>query len=308
MTTWIIVIPLVIIALFIIIKQSKNKKMNFPPSTSGIPLSEIDRLEHTLNKKLPEYYKNFLMNYPDDLVKLGHPYNTVSELSLPNDADRLIEINEDESPPSNILLIGVNGLGDFYYLILDDNPKKVYEFPHDAPPFIDGDTSKIDWKAPWGYSDLNELIGELKETLVEEPLTKEEEASNQKELDFLNNFVVSTSIVCEMRDELLTNRNLETADVYPKQINANDVANSFEVEPSLFVGYPQDTKINYSFLVTVDNEGTATKWDYLGGDNMLIIDEVNKNIQNLQFENAVKNSNPVESFVLVNYQFCLLKS
>ena len=139
--------------------------MNFPPSTSGMPQSEIDRLEQTLNKKLPDYYKNFLMNYPDDLVKLGHPYNTVSELSLPNDADRLIEINEDEYPPSNILLIGVNGLGDFYYLILDGNPKKVYEFPHDAPPFIDGDSNKIDWSAPWGYPDLNGLIDELKETL-----------------------------------------------------------------------------------------------------------------------------------------------
>ena len=139
--------------------------MTYPPSNSGMTESEIDRLEKALNKKLPDFYRNFLMNYPDDLVKLGAPYNTVSELSLPNNADRLIEINVDENPPSNVLVIGVNGIGDFYYLILDDNPQKVHEFPHDDPPFIDGDIEKIDWKKPWGYSNLNELIIELKKTL-----------------------------------------------------------------------------------------------------------------------------------------------
>jgi len=281
--------------------------MIFLPSNSGMTESEIDRIEQTLNKKLPDFYKDFLTNYPDDLVKLGYPYNTVSELSLPNNADRLIEINQDESPPSDILLIGVNGLGDFYYLILDDNPKKVYEFPHDDPPFVDGDSKNIDWKKPWGYSDLTELIAELKETLKEEPADEKKVESDQKELSDLKLFDVVTTIECEMRDELLTNRKLETADSYPVPINALEIANSFQVESSFFMGYPQDYTITYSYLVSVNKNGIVIKPDFLVGDNMQITDDVSKNIVNIQFEPAIKNNEPVDSYVLVTYKFELEK-
>lgn len=131
-------------------------------SNTGLTDEEIIELEQKLNKKLPKNYRSFLQNYPDDIVKLGYPYNTVSELSLPNTVERIVEVNDYEDVDENILVIGVNGLGDFYYLILDEDPKIVYEFPHDSPPVENG---KVIWNEPWAYPNIKALIKELKETL-----------------------------------------------------------------------------------------------------------------------------------------------
>ena len=96
-------------------------------SSSGLNDDQILELEQKLNKKIPKSYRDFLQNYPNELIKLGYPYNTVSELSLPNTVERIVEINEFEEVDKNILVIGVNGLGDFYYIILDEDTNKIHE-------------------------------------------------------------------------------------------------------------------------------------------------------------------------------------
>jgi hypothetical protein len=131
---------------------------------------EISRLEKTINKNLPEWYKKFLINYPDDLINLGAPYNTVSELSLPNSADRLVEINNYESAPINILVIGEDGLGNFYYVILTDNNTRIYLFNHEAPTFIDEQEEQVDWRQSYDlvFENIKELVDYLKVTLTAE--------------------------------------------------------------------------------------------------------------------------------------------
>ena len=126
---------------------------------------DIQELEGAIDKKLPDFYRKFLIDYPDDLVRLGSPYNTVSELSLPNTAKRLIEINELENPPKDILVIGVDGLGNFYYIILNNSDNKIYLFNHEEQTFLDGKSDQIDYGKSWSFvfQNLDELIKELRE-------------------------------------------------------------------------------------------------------------------------------------------------
>lgn len=136
---------------------------------AGLNIFEINRLESTIGKKLPDFYKEFLLNYPEELVELGAPYNTVSELSLPNTVERLIEVSDFENPPENVLVIGVDGLGNCYYILLENEDTRIYQFDHEDPVFIDVNNEIIDWEQSWDlqYDSLNDLIADLKEKLAE---------------------------------------------------------------------------------------------------------------------------------------------
>ena len=138
------------------------------PSASGLPQAEIERLERALGKRLPEFYRQFLRTYPDDLVSLGAPYNTVSELHLPNRVDDLIAISDFGDPPADVLIIGVDGLGNCYYLLLSNADTTVYLFNHEDPVFLDDETEVIDWRRSSAreYAGLDELVAELRESLA----------------------------------------------------------------------------------------------------------------------------------------------
>jgi hypothetical protein len=137
------------------------------PSASGLPRAEVERLERTLGKKLPEFYRQFLRTYPDDLVSLGAPYNTVSELHLPNRVDELIAIGDFGDPPADVLIIRVDGLGNCYFLILDDSDTTVYLFNHEDPVFLDEENEVIDWRRSSAreYASLDDLVADLRESL-----------------------------------------------------------------------------------------------------------------------------------------------
>lgn len=124
---------------------------------------DLIKIEQTIKKKLPDFYKNFLLNYPETLVNLGAPYNTVSELHLPNTAEGIIEISDFENPPQNVLVIGVDGLGNCYYILPDNKDTKIYLFNHEAPEFLDDSLEVIDWHNSWelSYNNLDEFIKDL---------------------------------------------------------------------------------------------------------------------------------------------------
>jgi len=131
--------------------------------------TDIINIELAIHKKLPDFYKHFLLNYPEELVNLGAPYNTVSELHLPNSVDGIIEISDFGSPPDNVLVIGVDGLGNCYYLFLDDIHHRIYLLNHESPEFLDGDQEILDWRKSWelSYHDLPEFIADLKKKFKE---------------------------------------------------------------------------------------------------------------------------------------------
>ena len=93
-----------------------------------------------------------MMSYPDDLVTLGAPYNTVSELSLPNTVEGIIRVNQTaDEAPQNILFIGKNGSGDSYYVILDKDRGTIYLTQNDWPTYLDEEKTQVDWEK--SYSD-----------------------------------------------------------------------------------------------------------------------------------------------------------
>ncbi len=130
---------------------------------------DIETLKKTLNKKLPEWYSSFLTNYPEYLIELGAPSNTVSYFSLPNTLERLIEINDDFGDiPEFILIIGVDGCGNFYYIILGDENSKIYLHDHEIPV----EDSTIDIRESWKKGEfcgnnIEEFIEFLKEIMDE---------------------------------------------------------------------------------------------------------------------------------------------
>lgn len=264
---------------------------------------EIDRLEKSINKRIPDWYKDFLMNYPEDLVNLGAPYNTVSELSLPNSADRLIEISNYEDCPNNILVIGIDGLGNFYYVILDDNDTRIYLFDHEDPTYIDNNEDKIDWRKSYElvFENMDELIAHLNDTLAED----DHEESTTAGSNYLQPSEVNVVIECEMNDEWQKNRDLEVADSYPYSINNSEVISLLKVESSLIEGYPKNHTITYSYLVSVNKKGELTEADFRGGDNMAITEDVNENIKHLKFKPGLRDNNPVDSNTIVRYKFKL---
>lgn len=141
--------------------------------------------------------------------------------------------------------------------------------------------------------------------LKEEQLYKYGEEISKKEFSMFENPFVVTEIVCEMKNEWLTNRDLETADKYPVPTNSHPISKKFTAPLSLFDGYPQDYDLSYSYFVTVDENGNVIKKDFTIADNRRITQEVEEAIQNLKFVPATKDDKKVKSYTFVKFKFRL---
>src|SRR5690606_40785837 len=117
--------------------------------------------------------------------------------------------------------------------------------------------------------------------------------------------IVVTEIVCEMENDWLTNRDLETADKYPVPTNSQPIAKNFTAPISLFEGYPQDYALSYTYFVTVDENGNVIKKEFSVADNGRIAQEVEEAIQNLKFVPATKDDKKVQSYTFVKFKFRL---
>lgn len=141
--------------------------------------------------------------------------------------------------------------------------------------------------------------------IEEETIYKKGEKVSQKKFDKFKNPYVETTIICEIQNEWLTNRELETADTYPVAKNADDLSKGFKVDKSFFDGYPQDHELSYSYFVNVDDKGNITKMDFLVASNGRITQEVEANISKLKFTPATKDNKPVISYSIVKHSFKL---
>ena len=121
---------------------------------------------------------------------------------------------------------------------------------------------------------------------------------------FKNPFVI-TDIVCEMENDWLTTRDLETADKYPISTNSQQIAANFKAPLSLFDGYPQDNDLSYTYFVTVDENGNVIKKEFSVADNGRITQEVEEAIQSLKFVPATKDNKKVQSYTFVKFKFRL---
>lgn len=142
-------------------------------------------------------------------------------------------------------------------------------------------------------------------SIREEKLYKNGQIVSNKKFPKFENPKVKTTILCEMEDEWLINRKLETADTYPQALNNKELAANFNVSADIFKGYLQDTKLSYTYFVAVDEQGQVTKMDFLVADNGFITDEVQANIAKLKFTPAQKDGQAIASYVIVKHQLIL---
>ena len=126
---------------------------------------------------------------------------------------------------------------------------------------------------------------------------------SRKKFNKFDNPEIRTSIICLANDEVSENHSFEKVDVYAKPKNASKIAKSFKVDLSFFGSYPQDYKLFYSYVVTVDDNGKWEKSHFRMADNGQIIDEVEASIKKLEFEPAIKDGKKVESQVIIKYEF-----
>jgi len=128
---------------------------------------------------------------------------------------------------------------------------------------------------------------------------------SQKKFDKFQDPKIITSIVCEMEDDWLLNRNLEIADTYPVPKNSEDIASSFDIDISFFEGYDQDREFTYHYFVQINSKGEVTDLRFKMADNKKIISNVENSLKMLLFEPARKDGKRVDSYLYVRYKFKL---
>lgn len=83
---------------------------------------DVKKIEKNTEIKLPEFYKQVLLNYPKELVG-----TEAEDFGLLNDADVIIYENNDvrrngyfgEAWPARYFIIGQNGCGDYFVINLN---------------------------------------------------------------------------------------------------------------------------------------------------------------------------------------------
>ncbi|CAM1356080.1 DMP19 family protein [Tenacibaculum ascidiaceicola] len=142
-------------------------------------------------------------------------------------------------------------------------------------------------------------------SLKEETLYKMGEVVSKKEFAIFENPVVVTSIICEMEDEWLINRELEIADSYPVILNKDVLEKGFKADISVFDGYPQDHELSYSYFVEIDKDGKPIKLDFLVADNGFLTTEVESSIKKMKFKPAKKNGENINSYLIIKHKLKL---
>lgn len=98
--------------------------------------NELSYIEESLKIELPSFYKEFMINYPIDLMKTD-----AADFALIIDSERLIEENINAKNDfwglplnSDSFIIGENGCGDYYLIQLKED-ESIFTFFHDDNSF-----------------------------------------------------------------------------------------------------------------------------------------------------------------------------
>lgn len=105
-------------------------------------LKTIALVEHELKVILPEFYIEYLLEYPRNLEKsiinLGRGNQRLSEVFLINNAYNLLELNNElraqEDWPKYFFAIGWNGANHYYLIDLRALTKEVFCYESDFTP------------------------------------------------------------------------------------------------------------------------------------------------------------------------------
>jgi len=121
--------------------------------------SDITIIETNIKKKLPQWYKKFLLNYPQALIGINDEYNSMTNLYLPNNVKTILEINDPETE-TDFLTIGIDGCGNFYYTSPSEDTT-VYFRDHESEVFFtDASETEVDLikSATEVYDTIDDLV------------------------------------------------------------------------------------------------------------------------------------------------------
>ncbi len=105
--------------------------------------AELDRIESALDLKLPAFYRQYMLDYPLWLVDKQPEWSDVVMGEFANDADRIIEFNQevreagpgeffdDRTWPLHYFVIGSECEQNWYFLDLASGTETVYLFHHE---------------------------------------------------------------------------------------------------------------------------------------------------------------------------------
>jgi len=142
----------------------------------------------------------------------------------------------------------------------------------------------------------------------EEILYRNGDKISEKQFDKFKNPKVFTFVSHEMEDEMLTNRELPTADSYPIPLNAGEADQDFNIDASFFDGYSQDDTLSYMYFVSVNKTGKVSKYDFLYAQNWDMGRQVEAHVKKLKFSPARKDRKAVASYVIIWYHFVLVEN
>ena len=100
--------------------------------------NDLTILENKLNFKLPEHYKNFLLNFPNEINFFNRSRinrkERIFDLELSNDPENILRLNDyfDEFEQHDFFAIGEDGLGDYYCISKNEDDKRVYITNHES--------------------------------------------------------------------------------------------------------------------------------------------------------------------------------
>ncbi len=105
--------------------------------------AELDRIESALDLDLPEFYRRFMLSYPQWLAKKQPEWSDVEKWEFANDPDRVIDFNryvricgpgeffDDEPWPPHYFVIGSEAEQNWFFLDLASESEEVYLFHHE---------------------------------------------------------------------------------------------------------------------------------------------------------------------------------
>lgn len=135
--------------------------------------------------------------------------------------------------------------------------------------------------------------------LKEEILYKNEELISKETYPLYRKPTTITMIDCQMEDEWLINRDLETADVYPILKNKDSEEKKFKPSVELFERHGQESIIQTIFLVDVNKTGKVTNLKIVASDDPIVPTMLTNYIKSMTFVPAIKGNNNVDSFIMM---------
>lgn len=142
--------------------------------------------------------------------------------------------------------------------------------------------------------------------LKEETVYKDGKATTKKEFPKYEDPKVKTIIKSRLCSECYKdNEDYELPENEPTLLNKEKLESNIEGDVSMFKGYGDDYVINYSYVVFVDKKGKVKDFRFSSASNALIVDQVERNLEEFKYEAALKGNKTIESIHFVQHRFKL---